>query len=559
MGRMRLAFVLVSLLVALGCGRAEKDAQVTAALQGALRSDGRPQYVTKDAEGTRLWKLTREFYEAREFAPAWIEGAKPGQAIDDLISVLWAADHEGLDPQLYNVALLDNRRQEASKGILTKKGFEPAQAGALDVWLTYLYMKYASDLADGLSDLAHADPRWHIRPEKFDPRARLEKALEERRVAESLHNLTPRHPQYAALRETLAELRKQEARGGWPRVPRTRLKPGDRSAAVSVIARRLAASGDYRGTAPAENAAATYDAPLVEAVKRFQARHGLNADGIVGAEVVAEMNVPIAARIAQIQLNLERWRWLPRELGDRYILVNIPEYHLEVWDGGKVPISMRVVVGTRETPTPIFNDVMTHIVLSPYWNIPPGIAEEETLPAVLSDAGFLERHNMEVLDASGKPVDPESIDLSEPQKYRFRQRPGASNSLGFVKFMFPNQHDVYLHDTPVDSLFERASRSFSHGCVRLEQPMALAQYVLRDHPEWTKERLEEAMHAGEERHVKLKQPIPVYLGYWTARVSAEGIAHFRKDVYGIDARQTRLLHDRLARLRKTVASANSKP
>ena len=556
---MRFATVCLA-LVTVGCGRAEKDAQVSAALQDALRAKGRPQFVTSDAEGTRLWTLTREFYGARDFAPAWIEGSKPGQEIDDLIAAVWAASHEGLDPQLYNVALLDGRRREASKGLLTKKGFPPREAGALDAWLTYLYMKYASDLADGLSDLAHADPRWQIRPEKFDPRARLEKALAEGRVAESLRELTPGNPQYLSLRGTLAELRKQDARGGWPRVPKARLKRGERSAAASAVARRLAASGDFAGTPrPDENARVAYDASLVEAVKRFQSRHGLAADGIVGGEVLAEMNVPIAARIAQVQLNMERWRWLPRELGARYILVNIPEYHLEVRENGQVPLAMRVVVGTPETPTPIFNDVMTHVVLSPYWNVPPGIAEEETLPAVLSDAGFLERNNMEIVDQSGNPVDPASIDLSDPRKYRFRQRPGASNSLGFVKFMFPNQHDVYLHDTPVDSLFERASRSFSHGCVRVEQPMALAQYVLREQPEWTAERLEDAMHAGEERHVKLKQPIPVYLGYWTTRVSADGLVQFRKDVYGIDARQTRLLDERLARLRKTMASANSRP
>ena len=200
---------------------------------------------------------------------------------------------------------------------------------------------------------------------------------------------------------------------------------------------------------------------------------------------------------------------------------------------------------------------MTHVVFSPYWNVPPGIAEGETLPAVTRDPGFLARQNMEVVDASGRAVDPGSIDLADPTQYRFRQRPGAGNSLGLVKFMFPNQFNVYLHDTPTDSLFERASRSFSHGCVRLEQPMELARYVLADQPEWTVERIEEAMHAGEERHVKLKQPIPVYLGYFTARVSADGIVQFRKDIYGIDARLSGLLADRLSRLRKSAAKAKS--
>ena len=558
-GRPLVALLACAVLGA-ACSRTasqEKEAAVGEALRAALQGSGRPAYVTRDAEGTRLWKQTREFYAAREFKPAWIEGTAPRPHMADLMKALWSADHEGLDPQLYNVSLLDQRRQEASKGFLNAKGFEPQEAGALDVWFTYLYLQYSSDLADGLADLSRADPTWQIRTEKFDARARLEKALEHNDVADSLIELTPDNEQYRALRKALGDYRAHAAAGGWPRVPQVKLKPGARSTAVPLIAKRLSASGDFSGSVPAEGAAAEYAGDLVDAVKRFQRRHGLADDGMIGPAVVAEMNVPVEARIAQTQLNLERWRWLPRELGDRYILVNIPEYRLEVWEGEKVPLAMRTVVGKQDTPTPIFNDEMTHIVLSPYWNVPPDIVEGETLPAVLRDPGFLERQNMEVLDASGKPVDPRSIDLADPTKYRFRQRPGADNSLGLVKFMFPNQFNVYLHDTPADSLFGRASRSFSHGCVRLEQPLALAQYVLADQPEWTREKIEEAMHSGEERHVKLKKPIPVYLGYWTARVSPDGILQFRKDIYGVDARQTALLRDRLERLRRTAAAASS--
>ena len=555
-----LVTLLASSVLLAGCSgetTGEKEAAVTASLRAAVQGSRRPPYVTADAEGKRLWKLTRDFYAAREFKAAWIEGAAPRSHMADLIKALWSADHEGLDPQLYNVSLLDQRRQEASKGFLSAKGFEPQEAGALDVWLTYLYLQYASDLADGLGDLSRADPKWQIRPEKFDPRARLEQALDEDDVAESLLALTPDNQQYRALRKAMSDHRAQAAAGGWPKVPQVKLKPGGRSPAVPLIAKRLSASGDFDGRVPEKGGAVEYAGELLEAVKRFQRRHGLADDGVIGPAVVAEMNVPVETRLAQIQLNLERWRWLPRDLGERYILVNIPEYRLEVWDGDKVPLSMRTVVGKQDTPTPIFNDEMTHVVLSPYWNVPPDIVEGETLPSVMRDPGFLDRQNMEVLDASGKPVDPGSIDLSDPTKYRFRQRPGAENSLGFVKFMFPNQFNVYLHDTPADSLFARASRSYSHGCVRLEQPLALAQYVLADQPEWTKEKIEEAMHSGEERHVKLKRAIPVYLGYWTARVSADGILQLRKDIYGVDARQRSLLRDRLERLRRTAAAASS--
>jgi murein L,D-transpeptidase YcbB/YkuD len=541
-----------------GCGRgAARQAEVKTSLQRAL-TQPRPRYVTADAEGKKLWKLTQQFYERRQHAPAWIKGTAPRPTVAELIAALSAASEEGLDPQLYNVSLLEQKRQTASQGFLSKRGFEPAEAGEHDVWLTYLYLKYASDLADGLSDLARADAKWQIRPEKFDPAASLEDALARNRIEESLRELTPDNPQYLALRRVLAEYRTQAAGGGWPTVPANlRLAPGQKSRNVALIAQRLSASGDYKGPAINTGATATYSTDLQEAVKRFQRRHGVTDDGIVSAPVVAEMNVPIDRRISQITLNLERWRWLPRDLGERHIVVNIPEYRLEVWERNQVPLAMRVVVGKQDTQTPIFNDVMTHLVFSPYWNVPPNIAEGETLPEILKDPGFLDRNSMEVLDSDGNLIDPRSIDLADPARYRFRQRPGAHNSLGLVKFMFPNQYNVYLHDTPTDSLFARASRSFSHGCVRLENPMALAEYVLRDQPEWTRERIEEAMNAEQERTVKLRSAIPVYLGYFTARVSADGIMQFRRDVYDIDRRQTILLADRLSRLRKSAAAAAS--
>ena len=554
--RMRLAPTLALALLIAACNGAEERAQVQTTLRQALAAQGRPPYVTNDAEGKKLWKLTRQFYERRQYVPAWIDGTAPLPQMQELVRALNAAHSEGLDPQLYNVGLVEERRREATKGFLTKKGFKAEDAGAFDAFLTYVYMKYASDLADGLSDLSHADAKWQIRPEKFDPAAHLDRALQENTVEQSLLELTPENPQYRTLRKGLADYRALAQRGGWPTVPKTvRVKPGQKSPHFAVLAKRLAASGDYSGSVPGDATPVVYGDELQDAVKNFQRRHGLAEDGMVSPALIAEMNVPVEQRIRQIELNLERWRWLPRKLGERYILVNIPEYRLEVWERDRVPLSMRVVVGKTDTPTPIFNDEMTHVVFSPYWNVPPDIAQGETLPEVMNDPGFLQRTNMEVLDSNGNVVDPESIDLSQPTRYRFRQRPGAHNSLGLVKFMFPNQHNVYLHDTPSDSLFARASRSFSHGCVRVEQPMALAEYVLRDQPEWTTERIQQAMEAGQERTVKLREALPVYLGYWTARVSPDGVIQFRKDVYGVDNRLTVLLAERLNRLRKSAAAA----
>ena len=536
-------------------GSSDTQREMDVALKGVLT--GRmPDYATKDPEGAKLWKQTRSFYERREHAPAWVEKAKPRPQVDALVTALKEAEREGLDPQLYNVAMIEQRHAEAKKGFITDKGFDPREAGALDVWFTYLYMKHASDLADGLSDLSHADKRWQIKPEKFDPLLHLEKALLENRIAESLRDLTPRTPEYERLRATLAEYREMKAQGGWLAVPgNLKLKPGQTSPHVSAIARRLYGSHDYKGPLPAEGQPAKYEGDLVEAVKVFQRRHGLTDDGIITPAVAAEMNVAVDRRIAQLEMNMERWRWLPRDLGERYILVNIPEMRLDVYEGDKSTLTMRTVVGKEDTPTPIFNDEMTHIVFSPYWNVPPTIAAEETLPAVMNDPGFLARNNMEVVDTKGNPVDPSSVDLSNPAAYRFRQRPGNANSLGLVKFMFPNQFNVYLHDTPADSLFARATRSYSHGCVRLEQPVELAKYVLRDQPEWDAARIEQAMHSGTEKHVKLKESIPVYLGYWTARVRPDGTVQFRKDVYGTDRQLMALRNDRLERLRKSSEAA----
>jgi murein L,D-transpeptidase YcbB/YkuD len=558
--RIRLTTIAAAALVTVAaCGKiqlggVDNARETELALRGALE-DKTPDYATKDPEGPRLWKQTRTFYERRTFAPAWVANAKPRPEIDDLITSIREADREGMDPSLYNVSMLEERRKEAAKGFLSDKGFDPREAGALDVWLTYLYMKYASDAADGLSDLARVDPAWKIRPEKFDPLAHLEKALADHRIPDSLRELMPTAPEYARLRTALADYRAIAAKGGWPQLPSTfKLKPGQRHANLAALAARLAATGDYRGPLP-QGTESVYGADLQEAVKVFQRRHGLTDDAAVGKEVVAEMNVPVAQRIAQIQMNMERWRWLPRDLGERYILVNIPEMRLDVYEGDKVPLTMRVVVGKPDSQTPIFNDEMTYVVFSPFWNVPGTIAQNETLPSVVKDPGFLTRNNMDVVDKAGNTVDPSTIDLSDATAYRFRQRPGTGNSLGLVKFMFPNQYDVYLHDTPADSLFERAARSLSHGCVRVEQPEALAKYVLGDQPEWTPERISEAMHAGEEKTVKLKHALPVYLGYWTARVRPDGLVQFRRDVYDVDNRLTARLADRLNRLKQSSEAA----
>jgi murein L,D-transpeptidase YcbB/YkuD len=256
------------------------------------------------------------------------------------------------------------------------------------------------------------------------------------------------------------------------------------------------------------------------------------------AALASEREHP-TGHLDQLLMNLERWRWAPRDLGDRYILINIPAYQLQVMDGEKPTLAMRVIVGQPDKRTPVFSDEMTYVVFSPYWNIPAEILKNETLPRVVRDPGFLSRNNIEVVGTSGGGViDPEGIDWSDPsqtQGLRFRQAPGDENALGLVKFIFPNHFNVYLHDTPTDRLFFKPVRALSHGCIRVENPVALAQYVLGDQTQWTPQRISAAMHAGREQAVTLKQKLPVHIGYWTAWVEQDGTTvTYTPDPYGFD-------------------------
>jgi murein L,D-transpeptidase YcbB/YkuD len=244
--------------------------------------------------------------------------------------------------------------------------------------------------------------------------------------------------------------------------------------------------------------------------------------------------------VERLRMNLERWRWAPRDLGDPHILINVPSYQMQVIDDGDAVLSMRVIVGAPDTPTPLFSDRMTYIVFSPYWNIPESILREETLPRVVEDPEYLARNNIEVVGTSGEVVDAADVDWEDStatEGLRFRQTPGPDNALGLVKFIFPNHFNVYLHDTPTEALFNREKRTLSHGCIRIEQPVQLAEYVLRDRSRWTPERIRAAMHSKQEQSVTLKEPLPVHIGYWTAWVAADGSVTFLDDPYGLDRKQ----------------------
>lgn len=561
---MRPIALAAALAAVASCGRAESPGQtqdtrtleIEAGVPEAIKAQlsTRPAFLANDPESQRLWKAVHTFYEKRDFAPAWIDGRRPTEELDELLEKLQAADREGLDSAMYGGPALVAHRQNANGRRFSRDAFQKNDVDDVDVWSTWAFMAYASDLADGVTDPKKITGTWGMRPTPIDPIKVLNAALDSGDIKAAIEGVAPQHPEYVALKKALVDYQDMAQKGGWQPLPKNiKLKPGATHAAVPALRKRLAITHDFTGSA--DDASTAYDDSLVGAVKLFQLRHGLAEDGVVAGGTLEALNVPVSKRIQQIQLNMERWRWLPRDLGKYHARVNIPEYRLDLWEGDKIALTMRTVVGAQDNKTPIFADKMEYIVFSPYWNVPPGIASEETLPAVQADAGYLERNNLEVVGTSGEVLDPYSVDFSNPGSFRFRQKPGTSNSLGLVKFMFPNQHNVYLHDTPADALFKQPVRALSHGCVRVEQPTRLARYMLRDKSEWTEERIDAAMRAGKETHVKLSTPVPVYLLYMTARASHEDNAvHFRPDVYGYDTQHSRSYDQRLSALQQRSAS-----
>ncbi|TXC66002.1 L,D-transpeptidase family protein [Piscinibacter aquaticus] len=385
--------------------------------------------------------------------------------------------------------------------------------------------------------------------------AALASAVAAGQLQNAVRALAPALAQYRQLRDALARYRLLAAAPGWAALApiSKKLEPGQPYAGVAGLRERMVVLGDLPGDATV--ATGHYEGALVEAVRRFQSRHGLDADGVIGRGTQAALNVPPAQRVRQIELAMERLRWLPPRSSRPVIAINIPMFRLWAWDAGaaeSVPaLSMEVIVGRAvRTQTPVFADEMTHLIFRPYWNVPRSILRNEVLPAALRDPGYLARHDMEIVSGPGddaKPVaaTPEAFEAARAGALRVRQRPGPKNSLGLVKFIFPNDDNVYLHGTPARELFARSRRDFSHGCVRVQNPPALAQWLLKDQSAWNAERIAAAMEGAKSQQVNLSAPVPVLLYYLTAAVSPDdGMLHFAEDIYGHDAALDRALKAR---------------
>lgn len=348
-------------------------------------------------------------------------------------------------------------------------------------------------------------------------------------------------PSYLDLSDALAQLRETERQGGWPVFPAgPALELGDRDARVAALRKRLVASGDLPAAEQPDDPT-LFDADLDTAVRIFQARHGLDVDGVVGRETTEELNVSIGARIAQVELNIDRWNRLPPDMGDHYFLVNAAGFTADLMEHGRRAQQFRVVVGRPDRPTPVFSADMTYLVLAPYWNVPPGIQLNDVLPRIKTDPGYLADHHMTLLGAASRqPIDPNTVDwtsmdgLTFNARYRVREDPGPDNPLGGVKFMFPNAYSVYMHDTPAKELLSRTVRTFSSGCIRVEGALDLAQYLLREDAGWTLDRIERVIERGVEQRVDLPTPYKVYVEYFTAWVDEAGMLQLRRDVYHRD-------------------------
>jgi L,D-transpeptidase YcbB len=498
---------------------------------GALTAD--PRVAGRQvADG---WFLMR-FYERRQFTPAWDSPAK----LDQLLAAIGASVRHGLDPRDYHLEpladLVEASRQDPPPGL----------AGELEILATDALARLAFHLRYGKVNPEQIESTWNFSRTMggVSPVTVIQALVEADDLGGMLASYAPESDFYRGLMEYLQAYRELAAHGGWPRLEGGEtLRAGAQSSRVPPLRGLLAIMGDLADDAQNEDPE-IFDAALETAVRRFQERHGLDPDGAVGRQTLAAMNVPVEARIDQLRINLERARWVFRDMEPRMLLVNIARFRVVMLENQKVTWSTRAVVGRPYRQTPVFKARMTYLELNPTWTVPPTILREDLLPEIRRDPAVLQRRNMSVLDRQGARVDPATIDWATVTArnfpYMIRQEPGADNALGRVKLMYPNPYHVYMHDTPARELFSRSARSFSSGCIRLERPFDLVRLLLAG-TEWDDAAIERALAAGRTRVVNLPQPITVLTLYGTA-VPEEGRIHFAADVYDRDDRLLRALN-----------------
>ena len=544
-------FCALTLVPSCGAPPAGPVESARGVLEGRVGSPGAegPVYCRRD----RICgsDVLPEFYRARDFRPAWIDDHLDLTEATSFLSALPLVTEDGLDPENYHLAALESLLAEikAAQGKKPRK-VRPEALADLEMLLTDSFLLCGSHLAHGQVNPESIQSEWFIKGRVEDLAAALEKGLADKDTPRALDSLRASHAVYAGLRKAFRDYGAVAAAGGWPEFPPgPKLQKGDRDARVRLLRNTLAAMGDLD---PSENGdGLLFDDGLETALKTFQRRHGLEPDGVVGAETATALRIPARERVMQIRANLERWRWITSDLGERYILVNVADFRVGVVEGGREVLSMPAVVGSAYRRTPEFSGKMSHIEINPAWNVPPKLAREDILPKVRKNPGYLREKGFRVFEnwtEGAREIDPDDIDWSqvkaETLSYKFRQDPGPQNSLGRVKFIFPNKFDVYLHDTPERGLFSRAVRDFSSGCIRIERPVDLAEYALRENPDWSREKILAAIDSRETRGINLRNSLSVHLLYWTAWLADDGRVQFREDIYLRDAALHRALEER---------------
>lgn len=515
--------------------------EVRERIRARIEAGETPGALVADGERIHARSELSRFYEERAFEPAWIGDAGPLPAADELVSALRAGDRDGLLPDDYHAPQIAAAIVETRRRVVSGEPPDPGAQADLELLATDGFLLFASHLALGRVDPESLDPKWVANRRDFDGVAALAGGLE-RGVTSTLASLRPAQAGYANLRAAYRRYRELAAGDRWPVVPDgPKLEEGVRDPRVMALRARLLATGELAPNDAAAEESERFDDAVGRAVRAFQRRHGLGADGIVGPATLAALNVSAVERARQIRLNLERWRWLPAELGRRHVLVNAANFELDLIEDGEEVFSSRVVIGKPFRRTPVFSDRITYVVLSPYWHVPHSLAIQDQIPLQRQDPGYFERVAMRVFRGWGDEaaeIDPASIDWSRMSgasfPYRLRQDPGPQNFLGGVKMMFPNRFNVYLHGTPARELFERSRRDFSSGCIRVERALELTELLLRDVPGWDIDRMRRVVERRREETVRLAEGVPVHLLYWTAWATPGGTVHFRQDIYERD-------------------------
>jgi murein L,D-transpeptidase YcbB/YkuD len=493
----------------------------------------------------------KDLYEKDGHLPLWLDAeGRPNRSVEDALTVLNGAADEGLDPS-------DYRHPQFDRLLATAQDASPARLRDLagfDLALSSNMLRYFHDVHSGRVDPRTLGLALAVPADTLDFAGLLHSAVANQRMTETVANLRPPLAQYGALRTVLTQYRSMAAPATAEAIPPfgAVVHPGDRYMELGILYRQLDALGDLPPGMPAPVESGEFDGVLVDGLKRFQIRHGLEADGVLGKRTQEALRIPLTWRVRQIELALERLRWLPHWHDERVLAINIPMFRLWAWDSipatGKPSLGMDVIVGrARATQTPVFAAQLREVIFGPYWNVPASILRHEILPALERDPDYLRRQDMEIVRGPGdnaQAVEATADNLARLRQgaLRLRQRPGPRNALGLVKFVFPNKDDVYMHGTPAPALFNRSRRDFSHGCVRVQDPVALAEWVLKDLPEWNRDQILSAMAGRQSLHVKLPQPIQVILFYTTAAVMGEDdTIRFADDIYGHDARLDRAL------------------